>query len=378
MAHRYTFEEIKEEFESKGYTLITDHKVKSNEKYEYVCNKHADKGSQFIDWGHFHYSNRGCYYCGREKVEASRRKELSEFNGKELAESKGFIYVDTIRKDSKVYVRFICPKHKEYGVQEMWYFNMKRDIKGCQHCIGRNDSEEHVLEEMRLANPNMILLEPYKGRTVGVKMLCTNHNVETFNTPSNIINGQGCYYCGVEKLSEMHKTPKDVFVEKIHNKHPNLCLVGEYDGVTSLVTVHCSNCDRDFSGIANNILQSGCRMCNSNTTESKVGDILNNHNIDYTTQYSFDDCRDIRPLPFDYYLPEYNIVVEYDGEGHYMPVNFGGMSDEDAEKHFTYIKRHDDMKNKYCEENNIHIIRIPYWEKNNLEKYLMNELKEYA
>ena len=376
--HVYTFDEIKREFECRGYTLITDHKLKYREKYEYICNKHADEGSQFIDWGHFHSGHRGCYYCGREIVESSRRKDLSEFHAKELAESKGFVYVDTIRRDGKIYVQFICPKHKEYGVQEMWYFNMKRDISGCQHCIGRNDSDEHILRDMFNANPYIKPLEPICGRTKSIRMFCTKHNIETHTTPNNIIDGQGCYYCGLEKLSEASKISQDEFIKRLSDTHSNIELIGGYDGITSIITVRCNICDNIWSGIANNIWHTGCATCNSNTTESKVGDILNKYNISYTRQYMFDDCRDIRPLPFDYYLQDYNVLIEYDGEGHYMPVNFGGISDEDAQKHLEYVKAHDELKTQYCIEHCIPLIRIPYFEKNNLEKCLLESLKQYV
>lgn len=89
MGHIYTYDEIKKEFEDRGYLLLTNEKLKSNEKYEYICKKHYDKGSQFIDWGHFHCSGHGCAFCGREKCEETRRKDLLEYNGKDLAESKG-------------------------------------------------------------------------------------------------------------------------------------------------------------------------------------------------------------------------------------------------------------------------------------------------
>ena len=136
MGHIYTYDEIKQEFTNRGYILLTDHKLKCNEKYEYICNKHKEKGSQFIDWGHFHCNLRGCYYCGREHTEIAHRKDLSEYDGEALAISKGFEYVGMSRHDKKIWVQFICPKHRQYGVQEMPYNNMKRVVVGCQHCIG--------------------------------------------------------------------------------------------------------------------------------------------------------------------------------------------------------------------------------------------------
>ncbi len=183
MGHIYTYDEIKQEFNKRGYILLTDHKLKCDEKYEYICKQHEDKGSQFIDWGHFYSSKRGCYYCGRERCGAARRKDLNEYEGKSLAESKGFEYIGMSRHDLKVWVQFICPNHRQYGVQEMPYNNMKRVVVGCQHCIGRNDDEQEVLKEMHNANPYLVLLEPYCGRTKRVKMLCTLHNVITNKTP---------------------------------------------------------------------------------------------------------------------------------------------------------------------------------------------------
>ena len=83
------------------------------------------------------------------------------------------------------------------------------------------------------------------------------------------------------------------------------------------------------------------------------------------------------PLPFDIYLPEYNILIEYDGEQHYIPVNFGGISDEEAIENLKKTQYHDAIKNKYCHQNNIPIIRVPSWEKNNLEELIFSQLKQY-
>lgn len=81
----------------------------------------------------------------------------------------------------------------------------------------------------------------------------------------------------------------------------------------------------------------------------------------YIYQYSLNQCRDILPLPFDFYLADKNILVEIDGEGHYYPCNFNQISIENAIKTFDITKKHDEIKNRFCEENNIKLIRIPYF-----------------
>lgn len=78
---------------------------------------------------------------------------------------------------------------------------------------------------------------------------------------------------------------------------------------------------------------------------------------------------------YDFYLPDYNTLIEYDGEQHYMPVNFGNWNDEELQKHFKITQEHDAIKNEYCEQHNINLLRIPYWEKQNIETIIYNHLQ---
>lgn len=378
MRHMFTYDEIQQEFNDRNYILVTDHKIKSTEKYEYICKKHKDKGSQFINWGHFHYNKRGCYYCGIEKCGSARKKDLSEYNGRELAESKGFEYVGISRHDKKIWIQFICPKHRQYGVQEMPYNNMKRVVVGCQHCIGRNDSEEEVLYEMYEANPYIILLEPYKGRTKKIKMMCILHNVIFVSTPYDIISGKGCMQCGLDKLSQSLKIPIEIYIKKLNERFEYIKLVSGYNGVTQLADFYCEKCNNSFIDYPNYILRRGCPNCNSTSMEQKISKILTHYGIEYKHQFSFIDCKDKRSLPFDFYLPKYNILIEYDGRQHYYPVNFGGISDEDALKNLEITQKHDKIKTEYCKTHHIPLIRIPYWDNENIEQIILDNIKCYT
>jgi hypothetical protein len=375
MGHIYTYDEINQEFEGRGYILVTDHKLKCDEKYEYICKKHQDKGSQFIDWGHFHSSRRGCKYCGLEKCGNARKKDLSEYDGESLAISKGFEYVGMSRHDKKVWVQFICPKHRQYGVQEMPYNNMKRVVVGCQHCIGRNDNEEEVLQEMFAANPNIELLEPYKGRRKPTRMKCTIHNIEMNKPLYEVIAGRGCVKCGAEKLSQFASTPIDIYLKELHDKYDCIELISGYTSKSNYAKFHCNKCGNDWMDIALYVAKRGCPICHGTSMELKIGEILQTYNIEYIPQFSFQDCKDQRPLPFDFYLPSQNILIEYDGEQHFRPVNFGGIPDERAIKNLTTTQYHDKIKTSYCKEHNIPLIRIPYWDKNNIEEILMSQIR---
>lgn len=80
-------------------------------------------------------------------------------------------------------------------------------------------------------------------------------------------------------------------------------------------------------------------------------------------------------MPFDIYLPDYNIAIEYDGEQHYWPVIRRGMkSNQDAVNSYEVTVRHDAIKTEYCKTHGIPLIRIPYWEADNMESFLFDEM----
>jgi hypothetical protein len=118
-----------------------------------------------------------------------------------------------------------------------------------------------------------------------------------------------------------------------------------------------------------------CPICNESQGERTVSEFLKQHNIQFEREKKFNDCRGMKQmLSFDFYLPEQKVVIEYDGRQHYEPVNFYGCSNEQAEKTHNKLVQNDMIKNKYCAENNIKLIRIPYTEKN-INKFLNKSLK---
>jgi site-specific recombinase XerD len=95
-----------------------------------------------------------------------------------------------------------------------------------------------------------------------------------------------------------------------------------------------------------------CPYCNESHGEKEIMLYLEQKKIKYERQKTFIECKDKRKLPFDFYLPEYNMCVEFDGEQHFRKHNIWGK--------FDSIKKHDKIKNEYCFNNNIHLIRIKF------------------
>lgn len=104
----------------------------------------------------------------------------------------------------------------------------------------------------------------------------------------------------------------------------------------------------------------GCPVCNNSIGEKCVIQYLKKHKIKFLPQYSFDDCRYKEKLYFDFYLPNYNACIEYDGIQHFEPVDFAGRGEEWANEQFKYIILRDNIKNNYCKNNGIQLCRIKY------------------
>lgn len=220
-------------------------------------------------------------------------------------------------------IDFICKRHQEYGVQHVTYGHMLEG-KGCYWC-GRERTEN--------AKRAMVTLEQKIA-------ICSENGLEY----------AGCNY--KDKLLN---------IEFYCLKHRDI----------GIQTMRYQNMKRGICG---------CRYCEKeqNVMKSKgeieTAEVLSMYNIQFVEQKIFTECKDINYLPFDFYLIDYNILIEFDGEQHYYVVRFNGMNQQDAEKNFATIQKHDAIKTKFCTNNNIPLIRIPYTERGKIELYLKKYL----
>ena len=104
----------------------------------------------------------------------------------------------------------------------------------------------------------------------------------------------------------------------------------------------------------------GCPICHNSLGEKQVKEYLIENNINFIPQYTFDGCKNIRELLFDFYLPDFNACIEYDGQQHFEPVDFAGKGQDWAKQKFESTKLCDKIKNTYCQNNNISLCRIKY------------------
>lgn len=202
----------------------------------------------------------------------------------------------------------------------------------------------------------------YKKNNIPVIIICKEHG-EFLQKPINHLIGRGCQQCnGNLKLqtSDFIKRAK-----KIHgDKYDYSRFI--YINMKNKSTIVCKVHGEYLQTPKNHLQGSGCPQCNDSKGESLINLFLIEKNINFIRQKKFDNCKNKKTLPFDFYLPDYNICIEYDGEQHFEESVFFGGS-----KTYLKIQKNDAIKTKFCKENNIELLRIKYTD--NIETKL-NEL----
>lgn len=176
---------------------------------------------------------------------------------------------------------------------------------------------------------------------------------------------KSCGCLGKKNLENIHKNNiidlKGQRFGKLVALYPLEKRMGSYVGW------HCK-CDcgaevdvRSTSLINGHTISCGCAR---SAGEEYISNILNENNISFFRNYYFQDCKfnNVSPLYFDFYLPEYNTVIEFDGEQHYQ-IGRGYFNSQDS---LERRQARDNTKNEYCFQKGIQIIRIPYSEKKKL------------
>jgi hypothetical protein len=207
-----------------------------------------------------------------------------------------------------------------------------------------------------------------------VTITCPIHG-DFMQIPSEHLRGKGCPICGEEKRKQNRRKTNNDFISKAKEVHGDKYNYDKtnYEYSNQKVIITCP-IHGDFMQTPNDhIAGRGCPKCRESKGEKYVNEFLTNNNIKFTPQYTFEDCSSISQrgfctkLPFDFYLPEYNTCIEYDGKQHFEPV-FGIKS-------FESVQRTDKLKTDYCKDNGIKLIRIPYtMNLNDVDDYITSEL----
>lgn len=275
---------------------------------------------------------------------------------------------------NRLWLQLECLNGHNYN--QLWD-NFKKG-HGCIMCGYKTNRDkqtkytlEYVKEILKKNNYKMVNENEYinSGTAFSYECLvCDNVSRSNFK---HILDGRRCNVC-----SGLSKKTTEQFKCEVHEMtNGEYCSVGEYITAHHHIKMRHNVCNNTYTVTPHNFLMGRrCPTCKSSKGESRIREFLLNNKHHFQEQYKMNECRNINPLPFDFAIlnenKDINCLIEYDGEQHYVPVNFGGVSDEEALENFKQIQNNDKIKNQYCQNNNIKLIRIPYWEFENIEKTL--------
>lgn len=287
-------------------------------------------------------------------------------------------YSKTVYIKSKEKCVFICPIHGEFLQTPD---NLLRK-HGCPKCgilerSGKKRSNtEEFIEKAKLIHNNKYdySLVNYINAATKVNIICSKHGVFK-QTPNKHLIGQGCPECGKETVSQKSFLTTEEFIEKaklLHGDKYGYSLVNYIDTRTK-VKIICPE-HGVFEQIPEiHLMRCGCQKCSSYKGEEEIAKILKKNNIKFIQQHKFKDCKDKNLLPFDFYLPDYNLAIEFQGNQHYnYKVFFFNNYDE-----FLLLKHHDWLKRKYCKDNHINYLAIKYNELKNIEEIICTSITMY-
>lgn len=170
-----------------------------------------------------------------------------------------------------------------------------------------------------------------------------------------------CNKCSRENRKTNKKTTEQ-FKNELQNKHKDEYILvegSEYKSALEKVKITHTKCGYTWDVRASHILHtSKCPNCNESKGENLIKEILEDKNISYIREYTFEDLKNVKKLPFDFALfieEELVGLIEYDGSQHFIPFeHFGG------ENKLRKTQYNDNKKNNYCEKNKIPLKRIRY------------------
>lgn len=368
------YEDIKNKIESQGSILLDEEYKNSTTKLNMICKcgkpfnktyKAMNRNRLFI-----------CNDCIKEKQNKEKFIPFNEIK-KMLDNIDMEILVDEKEYKGKEYKYYFKCK-KENHITYSWLKDVLDKNKGCKKChhieMGKNQmmSYENIVNMYKNENYTVLISkdEYCRENKNTILVSCNKGHIHYSNIMNFKHNNTRCPICFEEKRGKSSIIPYEVRENQIKKEgYSIITSKEEYENGNTEIVIECPHKHKYITTMHNFISGIRCPYCNISKGETKIESILLNFNIEYEFQYRFENCKYNRLLPFDFYITSLNVAIEYDGKQHYKLDCFN-MTLLDL----MNLKRRDNIKTQYCKNNNIKLIRIPYWDYNKIEEILIKEL----
>ena len=326
-----------------------------NDKIKIICPIHGE----YITTPQIHLLGCECPKCaGTKKLTTEEFIEKArEVHGDKYDYSK----VEYVNNRTKVCI--ICPEHGEFWQTPDSHMHGQE----CPKCAGTKKlTTEEFIEKAKKVHGDKYDYSKvnYIGSKTKVCIICPEHG-EFMMTPNAHMCGQECPKCAYHKMGIKRRLSTEEFIEKAREVHGDKYDYSKvkYDGLYNYICIICHK--RDKYGIehgefwqtpSSHLHGNGCSKCKETKLERDVRLLLEENKIKYVYQASKKDLLWLKRQSLDFYLPDYNIAIECQGEQHFKPVDFAGKGEKWAEEMFLKNQKYDKIKKLLCKENNLELL----------------------
>ena len=365
---RKTIEEIKSDLHERRnneYSFVDSSYKNYQNNHSKLVFIHNHCGTKF---------SKSLYHLFNDKYPCPKcSKEFKSYNIKKLTDEE---YKNRVPKD-------IIPleKYKGYDVKILhrhncedcnyheWMTAPHSILNGnkcpkCKIIKGRNVKNSKNNFYNKLNNDEYESLTEYIGSNKPIKIKHLVCNKEFITTPHKFTS---CPFCFKNFMDD------DLLNERIKKLVGNeYSILEKYKGYKTKIKFKHEKCNREFFKSPNMFLKGHyCPYCKSSKGEDRIRKYLEDNDIYFQEQYSFNDCKNKLPLKFDFMLEDDSgriVLIEYDGEFHYNNI-YGNLHQQ---------QKRDKIKDDYCDNHdNIDLYRISYKEFNNIETILNEIINSY-
>ena len=329
-----------------------------------ICPEHGEFWQRPND----HLNGNGCPVCSGRK-----RNTTENFIKKANKVHNGYFdYTKTkyVSANNKLIVT--CPIHGDFEVKA----NNHLSGQNCPNC--RREKITHQITPLPKSNHRTKKITQdevinriktiygskynvdevrYINNASKIKLYCTecdeygSPHGDFFITPAHLFQGQSCPKC-----AKNYRLTNDEFIQRCNIIHDNEYDYSktQYEKTHKNVVITCPKHGDFLQSPANHLRGQGCPKCDISLLENDICKLLTENDIEYKQQVTFPWLKYEKNLFLDFYLPEYSIAIECQGEQHFRPVRFS--YNIDANILFESNKKRDIIKHDLCKEHNIDII----------------------
>lgn len=338
------------------YDYIYSIYINSHIDVDIICKIHG----LFKQRPNNHLNGQGCPKCGKQNITSDTIIFTHKAN---IIHQNIYDYSKVIYKNSKVKIIIGCDIHGYFEQLPNSHLNGN----GCSECATNAKlTISQFINRSNVVHNNFYgYYDDFKNVSKKVYINCPIHG-DFIQKPSNHLNGNRCPKCG-------RKNTQEYFIKRSNIVHNNFYIYDKviYKSARSIIIITCP-IHGDFNQKAGNHVNSkhGCPKCGQQSKgEDNIKEFLERNEIKYITQKTFKECKYKNTLKFDFYIGKLNLCIEFDGIQHYKIISFFG-----GEKEFKNRIIRDNIKTNFCENNNIELIRIPYYKIDNISEILNEKI----